>query len=69
MSTPDDDYEPSAGLLPAIAGVVCLVLGGLMLEDSHGSDTFVAGGLALLGAGLYLVVLGAVARGVQLSRR
>lgn len=62
----------SVGVLYGLAGVVALVLGGLLLDNpsiSGDEDTFRIGGLALLGVGAYLVVAGGVARGMQLAQR
>lgn len=65
-----DDYEPSAGVLYALAGVALLALAALMVGqiiDSPDLGRVLVAGLA--GSGLYLLITGAVVRGLQLGRR
>ena len=63
-------YEPSAGLWYALAGVICFVVGGSWLTNASNDPSFAhAAGLALIAVGLYLLVVGGVARGSQLARR
>jgi uncharacterized YccA/Bax inhibitor family protein len=68
----NDEDERSSGLMYAVFGVALLVLGSLLLAAVPVSDNEAligAGGLALLGCALYLIVAGAVARGIQLARQ
>ncbi|GAA1134076.1 hypothetical protein [Nocardioides aquiterrae] len=62
-------YEPSVGVWYAITGVCLFSVGGLMLLHSDGTgEALAAGGLAATAAGCYLVVTGAIARGMQIAR-
>ena len=65
-----DTYQPSAGALHGVSGVGLLVVAGWLLANSI-EDPFVFGslGTAFAASGLYCVVAGAVARGVQLAGR
>jgi hypothetical protein len=63
-------YEPSAGFWYAFGGVISFVVGGSLLANTIEDPTvFRTGGLAFIAAGLYLLVVGGVARGSQLARR
>ena len=67
-----DTYEPSSGIVTGVLGVFLLVAGGMITLNvlAHDdSDLSLAAGLALAGAGLYCLVAGAVARGVQMARQ
>ncbi|HSE71684.1 MAG TPA: hypothetical protein VLA97_13070 [Nocardioidaceae bacterium] len=68
MDETKDDYQPSKGLVYAIAGVSVFVVGGLILANSHDEDPLFLLGLALEGTGIYLLLAGAVARGIQMAR-
>lgn len=61
------DYEPSRGLLYALGGIAALVAGVMALADAGGDDVITALGGAGIGTGLYLIVVGAVARGLQVG--
>lgn len=67
-----DTYEASSGIVTGVLGVFLLVAGGMLTLNvlaHNDSDPALAAGLALAGAGLYCLVAGGVARGVQLARR
>ena len=65
-----DDYEPSAGVWYAVAAVALFVVGGMLLANTDEEPMFfLTGGLAFMGAGSYLLLVGAVARGIQVARR
>jgi hypothetical protein len=65
-----DDYEPSAGVLYAVAGVALIALAALMVGQIIEAPDLVRVLIAgLAGSGLYLLITGAVARGLQLGRR
>lgn len=64
-----DPYKSSFGAAYGSAGVVLLVVGGLLLANVNEDDIFGIGAVVFLGAGLYFLVAGAVARGIQLARR
>ena len=69
MQETRDHYQPSAGLGYVVAGVALFVVGGLLLANAEEPrNVFLTGGLACLGAGFYLLLAGAVARGVQVAR-
>lgn len=53
----------------ALAGVSLFVIGGLFLVNTNEADFFFPVGLGFCGSGFYLLVVGAVARGLQLARR
>lgn len=73
MDSPRDDFDPfkaSFGAVYGTVGVILLVVGGMLLANLDEDPTvFGAGATLFLGAGLYLTVAGAVARGIQLARR
>lgn len=71
MSEPeqDDDYQPSEGILYALVGIPLLVLGGMALSNLNETGMFGVIGLVLIGVGGYCIIVGAVARGIQLSRK
>lgn len=67
-----DTYEPSSGVVLGLLGVVLLVAGGMLTLNvlaNDDSDLALAVGLGLASAGLYCLVAGAVARGVQMARQ
>lgn len=65
-----DSYQQSFGAAYGAAGVILLVIGGMLLANLNEDPTiFGAGATLFLGAGAYLTVAGAVARGIQLARR
>ncbi len=55
------------GLGYGLAGVLLLVAGGSFLTNTD--PGFESPGFALIGVGSFLIVVGAVARGLQLARR
>lgn len=64
-----DPYQPSHGVAYGMVGVLLLVVGGALLANVNEAAAFGTLATVFLGAGLYLTVAGAVARGIQLSRR
>ena len=65
-----DPYKSSFGAAYGTVGVILLVIGSALLANLNEDPTvFGAGATLFLGAGLYLTVAGAVARGIQLARR
>lgn len=69
---PTDDDRPFLGFFYATLGIAAVVVGGLLLENApinDYEDVTRSTGLALLGIGAFLIVVGAVARGVRLGRR
>jgi hypothetical protein len=68
MDEPTDDYQPSRGLGYALAGVALFVIGCLLLTNTVEGDAFLVLGLISTSAGGYLLLVGAVARGIQLAR-
>ena len=63
-------YEPSIGLWYALGGVTVFVIGGMLLANTNEDPTFFGtSGIACFAVGLYLLVVGGVARGNQLARR
>lgn len=72
-NTARDDFDPSKpffGAAYGTVGVILLVIGSALLANLTEDPTlFGAGATLFLGSGLYLMVAGAVARGIQLARR
>lgn len=69
MSTArSDNYEPSRGVIYGVIGAVLLVVGVVALGDAGGDDAYQALSAGLVASGLYCIVAGAVARGIQLAR-
>lgn len=64
-----DDYVPSAGVMYALAGIALLALAGIALANTNEGGVFGVLGLVLVGSGCYCIVVGGVARGIQLSRK
>ena len=65
-----DTYQPSLGVLHALAGVSLLVV-GFWFRSNTNEDLYVFGTLATIFTftGVYCLGAGAVARGIQLARR
>jgi hypothetical protein len=68
MDKSTDHYEPSAGVIYAVAGIVIMILGVLLLRnvEENFAPFFLVGSVCSLSGG-YLVLTGAVARGIQIS--
>lgn len=67
-----DDHEPSTGIVSGVLGVVLLLVGSLLTANvplSDNPDLTLVAGTSFLGDGLYCIVAGAVARGLQIARR
>ena len=69
VSDLDRDYQPSAGVIYGIIGVVCIAIGATSLANANENEAFGILGVMFLASGLYVTVAGAVARGIQLARR
>ncbi len=66
---PRPAYEPSRGAAHALAGLVLLVIGGLLLINvDEDPEIFMTGAVLFLGSGSYQLIVGAVARGIQVAR-
>ncbi len=65
-----DDYEPSAGAGYLLGSVPLIILGGVLLANVN-EEPAVFGTAALLSLafGAYLLLVGAIARGIQVARR
>ena len=65
-----DSYQAPVGVVHGVVGVVLLIIGEALLRNLN-EDPVIFGmaATAALGAGLYLTITGAVARGIQLARR
>ena len=65
-----DTYQPSVGVLHALAGVSLLVV-GFWFRSNTNEGLYFFGTLATIFtfSGLYCVGAGAVARGIQIARR
>ncbi|HET7689709.1 MAG TPA: hypothetical protein VFK41_04995 [Nocardioidaceae bacterium] len=56
--------------LHALFGTVLLMIGGtLFVNVNEDPELFIAFSAAFMGPGLYLLIIGAVARGIELGRR
>jgi hypothetical protein len=67
---PAHEYVPSAGVLHLVVGLGLLALATLLVGQVVESPDLVRLLIAGLGgSGLYLLIAGAVARGIQLERR
>lgn len=67
--TPDNnDYAPSLGLGYLLGGLAVLILAGMCLVNAAGDHALVVAGLTLLGAAAYLLLVGGIARGIQVAR-
>lgn len=65
-----DDFEHSAGAGYLIGSVPLVVLGGLFLANTNEEPVFFGiGGMLCLLVAAYLLIVGAVARGIQVARR
>lgn len=65
-----DDYEPSAGAMYLLGSVPLLVVGGMLLANTNEEPAiFGTGALLFLAFAGYLLLVGAVARGIQVARR
>ena len=68
MAEPDG-YEPSAGGPYAYVGTVLLAASGFFFVNANETDLAVVLAFVCLGFGIYLIGVGAVARGTQVARR
>ena len=64
------EYEPSAGAMYLLGSVPLFIVGGLFLANTN-EDPSIFGTAALLcfAFAVYLLLVGAVARGIQVARR
>lgn len=63
------DYQPSTGALHGFVGTILMVLAGSLLANiDENPAAFRTLGLIALAGALYVIVAGAVARGIQLAR-
>lgn len=70
MADNPDSPQPSKGLPYVLGGVVILFIGAMVLVNTDEEpDLFFPAGMALTGIAAYLILVGAVARGVQIARR
>jgi hypothetical protein len=68
MAEKIDTYQPSLGAPYFFGGLAVLFVGALLLMNSNETEWFGLGGVVLLGAAGYLLLVGGVARGLQLAR-
>ncbi len=62
-------FTPEPALL-ALVGTILLAIGGMLLVNLHEDpEIFMVFTMIFAGPGLYLLIAGAVARGVAISRR
>ncbi|MCD4525529.1 hypothetical protein [Nocardioides sp. cx-173] len=67
--TPDtNDYQPSLGLGYLLGGLAVLIVAGMCLVNADGDHAYAVVGLVLLGTAGYLLLVGGVARGLQVAR-
>lgn len=64
-----DDYEPSAGAGYLFGSVPLFLLGGLLLANTNEDPMFGTGALLCFAFAVYLLLVGAVARGIQVARQ
>jgi len=70
MSNRSGDVSAAAPSLHALAGTVLLAIGGvLFVNRNEDPEAFVVLAVLFAAPGLYLLIAGAVARGVALARR
>lgn len=64
------EYEPSAGAVYLLCSVPLFVVGGMFLSNTN-EDPAMFGTAALLcfAFAVYLLLVGAIARGIQVARR
>ena len=68
--TSQDDYETSAGAGYLLGSLPLFILGGMLLANTNEDPTiFGTGALLALACAVYLLLVGAIARGLQVARR
>ena len=68
VSQPESDYQPSSGAVYGVLGVILVLLGRWALANVDEGDFFAVIGFALLASGAYALIVGGVARGMQIGR-
>jgi hypothetical protein len=68
MAEKTDTYQPSHGAPYFFGGIAVLLLSALLLTNANEGEWFGLAGLVLLGAAGYLLLVGGVARGIQVAR-
>jgi hypothetical protein len=68
VSQPESDYQPSSGAVYGVLGVILVLLGRWALANVDEGDFFAVIGFALLASGAYALIVGGVARGIQIGR-
>jgi hypothetical protein len=70
MTNQVDSVAPNPPFLYALAGAVLLAVGGMLFVNvNEDPEIFMVFTVAFAAPGLYLLLAGAVARGIALSRR
>lgn len=64
-----DEYEPSAGAGYLFVSVPLFILGGVLLANTNEDPMFGTGALLCFAFAVYLLLVGAVARGIQVARQ
>lgn len=64
-----DDYEPSAGATYLFGSVPLFIVGGMFLANVNEEPAvFGSGALVCFAFAVYLLLVGAIARGIQVAR-
>lgn len=70
MTSQHDTATPTAPFPYALVGTVLLAIGGMLLVNlKEDPEIFMVFTIVFTGPGLYLLLAGAVARGITLARR
>lgn len=70
MTNQADTVAPTAPFLYSLVGTVLLAIGGMLFVNlNEDPEIFVVFTAVFTGPGLYLLLAGAVARGITLARR
>ena len=65
-----DDYEPSAGATYLFGSAPLFILGSMMLANINEEPAvFGTGAVLFFAVAVYLLLVGAIARGIQVARR
>lgn len=70
MTSQSDQADPNAAFLHGLLGTVLLAIGGVLVVNvDENPELFIVLTVAFTAPGLYLLIVGAVAAGISLSRR